>query len=128
MTPQDIAFAARCAWGENRGGGLLGMQSVINTLQNRGKRRGTDLYTEATRPEQYDALTTPGDPNLTKYPPNSDPQWQMALSLAAQAAAGTLADITEGAISYYALTMATPPYWAASMQYTVTIAGQKFYR
>ena len=46
----------------------------------------------------------------------------------AQAAAGALEDITGGATSYYALSMTTPPYWAASMTPTVVIAGQKFFR
>ena len=104
------------------------MQSVLNVLTNRAKSRGTSVYTEATRKWQFSSMTAPGDPNLILYPPANDAQWQQALELAQQMAAGTLEDITGGATSYYALSMATPPYWAASMTPTVEIQGQKFFR
>ena len=54
--------------------------------------------------------------------------WQIALELAAQAAAGTLEDITGGATNYYAESMKEPPYWAASMTKTCEIAGQLFFK
>jgi spore germination cell wall hydrolase CwlJ-like protein len=128
MTIQDQVILALTAWRENRGGGTQGMQSVMNVILNRSIKRGTDAYTESVRPQQFSSLTAKGDPELTLYPADNDHQWQEALALASQAAAGTLEDITGGAISYYALSMPTPPYWAASMKQTATIEGQVFLR
>jgi hypothetical protein len=104
------------------------MQSVINVLMNRASARGTSVYAESVRRLQFSSMTAAGDPNLILYPPDTDPQWQTALSVMAQADAGTLEDITEGATSYYALSMTSPPYWAASMTHTFDIEGQRFYR
>lgn len=128
MTPQDIAFGALCAWRENRGGGQVGMQSVINTLQNRSREEGKSIYEIATAPLQYSSMSAPGDPQLTKFGLDGDAQWIEALALMEQAAAGQLPDITGGATNYYATSMSKPPWWAASMDVTVTIANQIFLR
>ena len=128
MTIADQFMLALTAWRENRGGGIPGMQSVINVVCNRAAHRRTDPYTECVRPMQFSSLTAKGDPELTLWPVDNDPQWLEAITLAGQAAAGTLEDITGGATSYYALTMTTPPYWAASMTPTVTIANQAFFK
>ena len=132
MTIQDQVIGALCCWRENRGGGVLGMQSVMNVLVNRATKRLTDVYTEATRRLQFSSMTAAGDPNLILYPSPQDPQgwsaWLEALTIAGEAAAGSLEDITEGATSYYATSMTTPPYWASSMTRTVTIANQIFFK
>ncbi len=104
------------------------MQSVLNVLQNRAVRRGTSVYIEAVHKWQFSSMTAQGDPNLILYPTDIDQQWVDALCLAEQMAAGTLSDITGGATSYYAESMKTPPYWAASMTQTCIIAGQIFYK
>jgi N-acetylmuramoyl-L-alanine amidase len=128
MTPQDIAIGALTAWRENRGGATPGMQSVLNVLANRATSRHSSIYAEAVRKWQFSSMTAKGDPNLILFPQDSDPAWAQALNLASQAAAGTLEDITQGATSYYAQSMATPPGWAASMTQTVVIAGQIFFK
>ena len=128
MTIQDQVVGALTAWRENRGGGVAGMTSVINVLVNRATHRGTDVYTEAVRRLQFSSMTAAGDPNLILFPADNDPQWQEALTLASQASRGSLDDITGGATSYYALSMTTPPYWAASMTKTVEIEGQVFFK
>ena len=127
MTIADQFMLALTAWRENRGGGIPGMQSVINVVCNRAAHRRTDAYTECVRPMQFSSLTAKGDPELTLWPADNDPQWLEAISLAGQAAAGTLEDITEGAMSYYAQSI-PPPYWAASMTQTCIISGQVFFK
>lgn len=131
--PQVPAVIALTAWRENDEGGTDGMQSVINTLQNRAARRGTDMYTEAIRPMQYSSIAPPPemkarDSEAARWPALNDSAYATALQLAEQALDGTLADITGGATNYYALSMEEPPDWAAEMTYTVTIKGQKFFR
>lgn len=127
MNSQDITLAALTMWRENRGGGTVGMQSVGNVIANRATMTGHDVYTVCTTHEQFSAISMPG-PEDTIWAIDADPQWQIALGLAQQMAVGTLADITDGAVNYYAVTIKMPPYWAESMAKTVTIAGQIFFK
>lgn len=128
MTSADQFLLALAVWRENRGGGYPGMQSVANVILNRARHRGTSPYEECVRPWQFSSLTARGDPGLVLWPALGDPSWAVAQSIAQSAANGTLDDITEGATSYYALTMATPPSWAAAMTKTVEIEGQVFFK
>jgi hypothetical protein len=94
---------ALTSWRENREGGASGMQSVVNVLQNRAKRRKTSPYAEAVRRLQFSSLTAPGDPQLVLWPADEgDLTWVAALNIAEQAAAGTLPDLVLGATMYYA--------------------------
>ena len=104
------------------------MQSCANVVMNRVAEKHSTPYAEVYRPLQFSSMSYQHDPQLLIQPEEDDPQWEQAQQLAALAASGRLVDITNGATAYYALSMAEPPYWASSMQYTVTIAGQKFFR
>lgn len=101
MTTQDQVFAAVVAWKEDRGGGTTGMQAVINVLQNRSTRDNTSIYSECTARLQFSSLTSLGDPELTLWAKDADPQWAQALVLATEMAAGTLPDITGGSTLYF---------------------------
>jgi hypothetical protein len=143
MTIQDQVIGALCAWREQRGAGRPGLQSILNVLLNRTARDKTSVYEEATAKLQFSSLTAKGDPELTLWPVDADPQWQQALSLAAQAAAGTLADLTNGSTLYYApasipsgasitipngTTLPFPKGWNPDVvTYQVTIGGQVFF-
>lgn len=144
MRIQDQVILAITVWRENRGGGLPGMQSVANVILNRAAKRGTTAYAECTRAKQFSSMTAPGDRELTLWPSDGDPQWAQALDLAQQASAGALADITEGAIDYYAPAgqrwtkrftlpngeqVVFPDDWNAdAVTYLCTIAGQLFFK
>ena len=127
MTIEDQVIGALCAWRENRGGQIEGMQSVLNVLHNRAIARGTSIYAEAVRKWQFSSMTAPGDPNLILFPSEQDSEWQIALKLTDQLSKGLLEDITQGATSYYAQSMPVPPGWAATMRQTVIIKGQIFF-
>lgn len=126
MTVADQFMLALTAWRENRGGGRAGMQSVINVVLNRAKRRNTTPYEECVRPWQFSSITAKDDPQLANWPTATDPAWHEAQNLAAEG--NGLNDITSGATNYYALSMAEPPAWAAAMTPTVDIEGQRFLR
>lgn len=131
-------------WRENRGAGEEGMQSVANVVMNRVKQRGTDAYAECTRAEQFSSITAKGDPELNLWPSDGDAQWFAALLMAAEAAAGTLKDITNGATLFYAPHSVKPskPYrwldgtmvpfpasWnAAAVTPLCSIGGQLFFK
>ena len=123
----DAFMLALCAWRENRGGGVPGMQSVCNVIVNRVHKNQTTAYLEITKPWQFSSITAKADPELGLYPTLTDPQWIAAQSLAQEALAGTLEDLTGGATFYFAETI-PPPSWAAQMTQTVTIANQVFFK
>lgn len=146
MTMQDQILLALTAWRENRGGRPQpdAMQSIINVILNRVKLRGTDPYRECVRPLQFSSITSKGNPELVLWPAEDDMEWQQALTLAAQAASGTLMDITGGADLYYAPaslvrstnitlpdgnTVPFPNDWNKNViEYTATIGDQIFWK
>lgn len=128
MTNSDQFLLALTMYRENRSGGRSGMQSVGNVIMNRAAKRNLTPYQVCVQRLQFSSITAPGDPQLTNWPTFNDPQWIIAIGLAALAAEGQLTDITDGSVNYYAASMATPPDWAAEMVFTVEIQGQRFYK
>ena len=130
------------AYRENRGGGLSGMQSVINVVMNRVKSTGESPYLVCTTHAQFSSISMPG-PESYLWPKDTDPDWTAALAMAAEAAAGTLVDLTDGATLYYApaaietmvhfvlpggRSVPFPKGWnAQAVKFTVAIADQLFF-
>lgn len=128
----SVDVLARTAWAENRGGGTEGMQSVMNAILNRAAHPcwwGRDVISVCLKPEQFSSWNE-SDPNRAKLLAVTieDPQFAVAMQLAARAVMGKLPDLTDDANSYYSLSMETPPEWAAKSMFTVEVAGQRFYR
>jgi hypothetical protein len=128
MNANDQFMLSLVAWRENRHGQTPGMQSVCNCVVNRMRARKQTAYQVVTAYKQFSSITAPGDVQLGLYPGTGDPLWAEAQLLAGEALGGTLADITDGSTSYYALSLAEPPYWAPTMTPTVVVAGQQFMR
>lgn len=104
------------------------MQSVMNVVMNRVNRDHSTPYEECVKRWQFSSITAKNDPQLGNWPVATDPAWQEAQLLAAQACGnGGLTDITGGATSYYAASMANPPTWASALRFTIEIEGQRFY-
>lgn len=127
-----IDTVARNAWGEARGCGELGMQAVINVIVNRADNPswwGNSLVSVCLKPYQF-SCRNQGDPNRAKLlaVTTADPDFKIALALATKAVAGTLEDLTHGADSYYALSMTSPPTWAATGLRTYTDQWHAFYK
>jgi hypothetical protein len=143
-TAIEIAGPALCAWRENRGGGTVGMQSVLNILQNRAARDSDTLYAEAIMRLQFSSMTESGNPELTLWPMEGDAQYVMSEQLTNHALSGELTDVTLGATDYYApagitssktftlpsgQTIPFPDDWNEdAVQFTVEIAGQVFFK
>ena len=142
MTDLDLVFLAVTSWKENRSGGTLGLTSIINVVVNRSVRDGSSCYAECVKRLQFSSITAPGDPELTLWPSESDPQFIEAQALAQYAATGGLADLTGGAVDYYApgsikttqtividgVQFPFPQTWnEAAVRYTVTIGKQLFF-
>lgn len=135
MTPipdfSDVQILARTAYGENRGGGSQGMQSVLNVIMNRAKKPrwwGKTPREVCLKPYQFSCwLKT--DPNLAtiRTVTEATPLFSVAVALATKALAGELEDITKGATYYYAKSMKKPPAWAEGKTPCAVIASQLFF-
>src|SRR5208337_2787308 len=97
----DLYLTALTAWRENRGGGLAGMRSVINVIQNGARKHNRSAYEECTKRARYSSISMPG-PEAYLWPMAGDQMMGAALDTASQALSGNLADVTEGATLYYA--------------------------
>lgn len=131
MSDQEVI--ARTAWAEARGEGRDGMQAVINSLQNRVASGihwwGSSLKSCALCPYQYSCWnsTDPNRPKLLSVNA-SDPQYAIALDLAAAALGGSLPDIVQHADSYFADTLSERPKWAEELEPVAQIGHHLFYR
>jgi N-acetylmuramoyl-L-alanine amidase len=129
MTQLDYISLALVAWKECRSGGISGMTAVINVVLNRAAKSKDTVYAEIYRPLQFSSMSYQHDPQLLRQPDPDDPQWIEAQILAASASRPGFEDITGGATSYFANSIASdPPSWAAKMTYTCTVGGQRFYK
>lgn len=128
--PVDVC--ARTVWGEARSCGRAGMQRVANVICNRANHPrwwGKDISSVCLQPWQFSCRNA-DDPNLPKLlaVTDKDPEFAVALSVARQAVAGMLPDLTGGADSYYALSMPKPPSWITRAKHTVSDGWHSFWR
>ena len=132
MIDPDTDTLARTLYGEARGCGSPGMSHVASVILNRAAHPswwGHSIVSVCVQPWQF-SCRNPGDPNLPKLMAvtAADPAFAVALDIASRAVAGQLSDGTGGADSYYALSMAEPPAWAAKSVKTYEDAWHAFYR
>lgn len=131
LSDQDII--AKTAWGEARGLGREGMWATISTLQNRVSSGvswwGNTLRSVCIHPWQYSCWNA-NDPNRPKLlsVTTDDPQYAIAMSLAADALDGSLADITGGGDSYYASSVSSIPKWADGLSPCFELGNQLYFR
>lgn len=127
----DLNILARTAFGENRSGGEIGMQSVINVILNRAAKPGWWGDTPRSvclKPYQF-SCWLPDDPNyeLLTVVGDDNPAFAVALKLAAQALSDGLPDLTNGATYYLSSFMTKWPHWAVGHTPCATIEHQVFF-
>lgn len=123
---------ARTMWGEARSCGAPGMRHVASVILNRAAHPawwGRSVVSVCLQPWQF-SCRNGNDPNRAKLlaVTAADPDFVLALKIAQQAVNGELLDQTDGADSYYALSMHTPPAWAASAIHTMSDGWHSFFR
>lgn len=123
---------ARTMWGEARNTGAPGMRHVASVVLNRAAHPawwGHTVVGVCLQPWQF-SCRNGDDPNRAKLlaVTTADPDFVIALHIAQQAINGKLLDETDGADSYYALSMHTPPAWAASAVHTMSDGWHSFFR
>ena len=116
-TPKEVIASTISA--EACGEGKQGMIAVLNTMINRAEARGTSIYKEATRKNQYYGYTAKNRQRLYQQcKKQSDEIVDLGF-------AGKLADITGGAV--YFRTDSEPVYSWHRVK-TVKIGQHIFYR
>lgn len=132
--PTDIL--ARTIWAEARSGGTEAMSHVASVVLNRAASPrwwGRDILTVCLRPWQFSCwnartVGTRPDHNYQAMCAVSadDPDFAAALEIAASAVAGTLADATGGADSYFADGI-DPPAWTRGATHTLDDGFNSFW-
>lgn len=125
----DLEVIAHTAYGENRGGGIPGMQSVINVIFNRANKGGwwgNTAREVCLKPYQF-SCWIPGSSDYIATINADDFQLNDALDLAQEAIEGNLIDITKNSCYYISESMKQLPHWCIGHTPAVTISGQIFF-
>jgi N-acetylmuramoyl-L-alanine amidase len=130
--PQSVSVFARTLWGEGRSTGASGMTHIASVIMNRidhPRWWGDDVIDVCQAPFQFSCWND-NDPNLPKLlaVTTDDPEFEMAVLIATQAMKRNLPDATDGADSYYALSMKEPPVWAVRATRTIADGFHVFMR
>ncbi|MCF4997374.1 cell wall hydrolase [Pseudomonas syringae] len=134
-TERDRDILARTLWGEARGESIAGQLAVAWTIRNRvndGKTKswwGEGYAGVCQKPYQFSCWNK-NDPNFAylsgakQIPFRELDQARIA---ADQVIDGKVPDPTGGATHYYAISMKTPPAWAAKAKQTLKLGGHVFF-
>ena len=128
----SVDTMARTLWGEARGCGKDGMSHVANVIVNRASSPrwwGDDIITVCRAPWQFSCWNI-DDPNYDKLlaVTTSDPEFATAVFISITATMRQLPDATDGADSYYAMSMKVPPTWAKRATKTFSDGFHTFMR
>ena len=149
MNQAEQELFAACIWKENRRGRIPGMQSVGCVILNRAAKHNKTIEQIIMQPMQFTSMSVPSDLEFSIDPAESvgidHAAWMDAQDIAAQAAQGSLHDITGGSTLYFSPAGmpkgSTVPYvlhdgtqtvfpktWnMRAVRYVCTIAGQLFF-
>jgi spore germination cell wall hydrolase CwlJ-like protein len=129
MNFADQFMTALCLWREARGEGNQGMTAVACVIRNRAEKRDNSPYAEVVRPWAFSSITAHGDPQLAKWPEESDPSWIAAKDIATLTLAMPTTDITKGATLYHDDSISFPKSWnRAAVEPTVKLGRLNFFR
>jgi N-acetylmuramoyl-L-alanine amidase len=128
----DVDVLARTLYGENRSGGVPGMQSVAWVVVNRARAPGSQwpaTVSGVCKQRQQFSCWNPTDANaaLCSAINESDVSYLLALYAATSVLSGQVPDMTLGATHYHAASMKVLPFWAGKLHRTVQFAGHIFY-
>lgn len=127
----DLDVLARTIYGEARGESWQGKVAVAYTIVNRAAHPswwGKDVASVCLKPFQYSCWLA-SDPNfhLIQTVDLTSHAFRDCYAAACLVYNRTLSDPTLGSTHYYALSIPSPPAWAATLKATTVIGGHKFY-
>lgn len=128
----DVTLLRILLWREARGEVIQHPDELIAigyTVIDRVKKPswwGHDVLSVISKKWQYSSLTAPGDPNLVSWPTSDDVTWAKCGDIAYSVYTGAVPNPTQGADSYYAVTIAAPK-WATPDKFVKQIGKTRFY-
>jgi spore germination cell wall hydrolase CwlJ-like protein len=125
----DQELLALCTWREADDQSVAAMAGVAHVVNNRVKLPrwwGVSVQTVVLKPWQFSCFDH-GDPNESRWPEDENVQWLAVLHIATAVLAGTDRDLTDGASSYYDVSI-DPPSWTAELVFTVQFDRIRFYK
>ena len=126
----DRFMLALLVWREARAEPREGQIAVAFTVLNRCYRPswwGHTILEVISKKWQYSSLTDPHDPQLTRWPVESDESWWASLAAACDVLDGKVSNPVPTADSYYATSMPAPPAWADPKRFVGQIGRHRFY-
>lgn len=101
---------ARCLWGEARGEGYCGMMAVACVIWNRHHAWSQTVEQIVTGKNQFTSMDGAGP-----QPAQNDPQYMQAVAIVNGFYTGPVEDITNGALYYANLAIATSGWFFSSI-------------
>ncbi|MFH1739488.1 MAG: cell wall hydrolase [bacterium] len=127
----NIIFLALLIWREARGesvGVKIAVAWVVRNRVNKPAWWGRSWMGVIFKPWQFSGLTATGDPNLSKWPHETEPAWLDSLEAAERVYNGTVDDPTNDATYYHDHSITKPTSWGNTIRPTVKIGKIQFYR
>lgn len=124
-----VEVAARTLWQEARGEPDVGQRAVAHVLWNRVRdgRWGPNLATVCLWRAQFSGWYVPVDPNFKSACVLPDDDALLGKLRDVVTTAEHDADLTGGALFYYAISLKDAPNWAKSMTFKGQFGHQKFW-
>lgn len=125
----DTVFLALVVWREARGESNECKSAVAFSMLNRVHRPswwGKTVQEVLFKKWQYSSMTDPHDPQLTKWPIDSDNSWEQCFRAAVDAISDNVLNPVPGADSYFDISIPNPK-WAIPEAFIRQIGRIKFY-
>lgn len=125
----DAALMALCIWREARGESELGRRGVAWVIYNRVVHNsyfGDSIQTVILKPWQFSSFNE-NDPNERLWPADNDQAYLEIQNIATSVLNGTDDDPTDGATSYFDVSIPAPA-WAATMKLTLETGRLRFFK
>ncbi len=130
MTDYSTILLALDIWREASNQSYDAKVGVGRVVQNRANHPGWwghNIVEVITHKWQFSSMSAPGDPNLIRWPHESDPSWIESLTAAgAVLTAPVASDITQGATYYYSVPLTSPPMAWGPVTETAKIGAMHF--
>ena len=132
MNPQqewEVKLLALVGWREASDQDVPTKYWVMWSIRNRVSNPswwGSSFAEVICKKLQYSSMTSPGDPNLTRWPIATDSSWTACLQIAQEVYDGQGVDPTSGATSYHNSSITTS--WDSSKVFIAKQGAFNFYR
>lgn len=129
MNAASYVLLALCVWREASNQSREAQAGVVWCVLERVKSPGwwgSSILGVITKRWQFSSMTAAGDPNLTRWPTDSDPSWAQCLTVVNECMSGSLNHPAPGADSYYSIDIPAPR-WATDENFIKQVGRFRFH-